>query len=82
MATNSERPDSIRRRNLRHPLPTSDGRGESVTTGGVHIYSRHTRGNKHFLATEAGWRIASTFFSIGAVTGVTYAVIWHEVINR
>jgi hypothetical protein len=82
MATNRERPDPFRRRNLRDHVPADNGRSESVTVGGVHVYSRNTRGDKHFLTTEAGWRIASAAFSVGAVVGVTYITIWHEVINR
>src|SRR5690349_85767 len=82
MAVNPQRRRPVPPRNLRNPVPASDGGSERTTTRRVHVGTGHSSGDKHFLATETGWRIASTIFSLGAVAGASYAVLWYTVIHR
>lgn len=82
MADNTQGPRPLRPRDLRHPLPAAHGRSERTSAGRVYRMPRHPGSGKHFLATEAGWRLVSAAFSIGAFTGATYVLVWVEVTHR
>lgn len=82
MADNSQGSRSIRRRHLRHLIPTADGTYRPATPGRVYRHARNPGSDKYLLVTEAGWRIISAAFSLGAFTASSYFVFWYEVMNK
>lgn len=82
MADNSQGSGPLRHGHLRHLVPAPDGTHRPSAPGRVHRHARDPRRDKHILATEAGWRLVSTIFSIGCCSGAAYAVLWYEVMNK
>lgn len=81
MADDTKGSGPVHHRHIRHLVPAPDGSHRPSPSGRVYRHARDSGSNKYLLATETGWRTVSAAFSLGAVAGATYFILWYEVIK-